>query len=158
MSTDLITILFGVFALVTCGWLVFLTLKYRAILKKAEMLFSTEKQGNVSKVIEEYLANVKSVEDHCFDLDKETKRIRKMAEAGLQRVGYIRYNPFGNVGGDQSFSLCLMDKNESGFVITSIHSREGTRVYFKPLDKAKSDYNLSEEEKKAIEIAQKSNK
>lgn len=153
MSTDLLLIIFIVFALVTCGWLIFLTRKYQAILKKAKQLFSSKKEGNLSAVLEKYLTDVKTVEDHCFELDKEAKLIRKMAEAGLQRVGYIRYNPFGHVGGDQSFSLCLLDNNENGFVITSIHSREGTRVYFKPLDKAKSDYNLSEEEKKAIEMA-----
>jgi len=125
------------------------------IYKKANQLFSSKKQGNLLEIIEKYLSDVKNVEDHCFKLDNEAKKILKMAESGVQKVGYVRYNPFGNVGGDQSFSLALLDSKENGLVLSSIHSREGTRVYFKPISIGRSDYNLSEEEQKAIEIAQK---
>lgn len=137
------------------GWLIFLTAKYQEILKKSRRLFSGKISGNLEKTVEDYLKGVKEVEDHCFALDAEVKMVRKMAEDGLHKVGFIRYNPFGDVGGNQSFSLCLLDSTENGFVISSIHSREGTRVYSKKISKGESDYNLSEEEIKAIEIAKK---
>jgi hypothetical protein len=137
------------------GWLIFLTAKQNKIYKKAQALFDDKTSGNLAQVIEKYLKDVKAVEDHCFDLDKEAKKIRKMAEKGLFRTGFVRYNPFGDVGGNQSFSLCLLDKEKNGFVISSIHSREGTRVYAKTVTTGTGDYNLSEEEKKAIEIAVK---
>ena len=65
----------------------------------------------------------------------------------------IRYNPFSGVGSDQSFSIALLDGNNNGFVITSIYSREGNRVYGKSLKEGKSEYSLSDEEKKAISKA-----
>lgn len=154
MVETLINILLGL-SIVILGWLIFLTIKIRTVYKKANQLFSSKKQGSLSGIIEKYLSDVKNVEDHCFKLDNEAKKILKMAESSIQKTGYVRYNPFGNAGGDQSFSLALLDSKENGLVLSSIHSREGTRVYFKPINTSKSDYNLSEEEHKAIEIAQK---
>jgi len=83
------------------------------------------------------------------------EKIRKDFESCFQKMGVVRYNPFGEIGGDQSFSLVIMDKNDKGVVVTSIHSREGTRTYAKPIKSKKSEYHLSEEESKAIELAQK---
>jgi len=156
MIDTLIYILLG-FLIAILGWLIFLTVKYRVILNRAKTLFSDKGKGNLAETLEKYLSDVKEVEDHCFKLDEEAKKIKEMAEQSLQKVGVVRYNPFGDVGGNQSFSLCLLDKSENGFVISSIHSREGTRVYSKPVSKGVSDYNLSEEEKKAIEIAVNTN-
>lgn len=137
------------------GWLLFLTVKYKEIVRRSKILFSGKISGNLGKTVEEYLKNVKEVEDHCFTLDTELKKIRQMAEDGMHKFGFIRYNPFGDVGGNQSFSLCLLDEKEDGFVISSIHSRDGTRVYSKQVEKGVSDYNLSEEEVIAIERAKK---
>lgn len=154
MSAYAIYIL-GALNIAILGWLIFLTVKQNQLYKKAKSLFDSEKSGNLSQVIEKYLKDVKAVEDHCFELDQESKIIRKMTEKGLHRTGFVRYNPFGDVGGNQSFSLCLLDNNKNGFVISSIHAREGTRVYAKTVTAGTGDYNLSEEEKKAIEIAVK---
>jgi hypothetical protein len=137
------------------GWLLFLTVKYKEIVKRSRILFSGKISGNLGNTVEEYLKNVKEVEDHCFILDAEMKKIRQMAEDGMHKVGFIRYNPFGDVGGNQSFSLCLLDEKENGFVISSIHSREGTRVYSKEVIKGASEYNLSDEEKESIVRAKK---
>jgi hypothetical protein len=140
---------------VLIGWSLYLTFKYRKLYEKASILFSEKNHRDLASVIEEYLKSVKDVEDHCFNIDNELKKVRKMAEEGYQKMGFVRYNPFGDVGGNLSFSVCLLDDAGSGFVISSIHSREGTRVYSKTVSKGKSEYNLSNEELKAIEIALK---
>lgn len=137
------------------GWLLFLNAKYQKIMKKAEILFSSKVSGDLAKTIEEYLKNVKEVEDHCYAIDNDLKKVKKMASSGLHKIGFIRYNPFGDVGGNQSFSLCLLNEKENGFVISSIHSRGGTRVYSKEVLGGDSNFNLSEEEKKAIALAKK---
>jgi hypothetical protein len=141
--------------LVTLGWLLFLTLKYRYIVSKAEILFSDKAPANLAATLKKYLEDVKVVEDHCFALDKTQKKIHKVAAEGLSKAGFVRYNPFGDVGGNQSFSLCLLNSANTGFVISSIHSREGTRVYAKTVVNGHSEYNLSDEELKAIQIAKK---
>jgi hypothetical protein len=69
----------------------------------------------------------------------------------LQRVEVLRYNPYNDTGGDQSFSLVLLDGKLNGLIFSSLHSRAGTRTYIKPVVKGKSELELSKEEKKVLE-------
>lgn len=67
------------------------------------------------------------------------------------KIGITRFNPFDNVGGDQSFILTILDKNNSGALITSLHNRDITRIYAKPIKNAIGEnITLSKEEKSAI--------
>jgi hypothetical protein len=70
-------------------------------------------------------------------------------------MGFVRFNPFAETGGDQSFSVSLLDANGTGIVFTGLHTREKTRVYAKPIVNGVSKSTLSKEEQKAIEIAMK---
>jgi len=62
------------------------------------------------------------------------------------------------MGGDQSFSLALLDEENNGVVITSLYSKGGNRIYAKPIIQEKSEYYLSKEEIEAIQKAQKNGK
>ena len=67
------------------------------------------------------------------------------------KVGLTRFNPFEDLGGDQSFILCLLDQHNSGVIITSVHNRELTRVYAKPIKNGEGEnFTLSKDEKLAI--------
>jgi hypothetical protein len=68
----------------------------------------------------------------------------------FQRVGLVRYNPFEETGGNQSFALALLDAAGDGWVLSSLHARSGTRVYAKAIAAGKADAALSEEETAAI--------
>jgi hypothetical protein len=81
--------------------------------------------------------------------------LKKDNKFSLQKIGVVRFNPFKGVGGDQSFSIAILDAHDSGVVMTSLYTREENRIYGKPVKGGRSEYSLSEEEKKAIEIAQK---
>lgn len=78
---------------------------------------------------------------------------RSLARDGLnhlQRVAMQRYNPYGDTGGDQSFTLVMLDGKLNGFLLTSLHSRSGTRMYTKSIVDGKSDLELSKEEKEVL--------
>ena len=67
------------------------------------------------------------------------------------KIGITRFNPFDDVGGDQSFILSILDKNNSGVILTSLHNRDITRIYAKPIKNGAGDnITLSKEEKSAI--------
>ncbi|MBU3956656.1 DUF4446 family protein [Patescibacteria group bacterium] len=100
------------------------------------------------------------------DFDRQAKEVDKLVKAAeelekdslynIQKVGLVRYNPFAETGGDQSFCLSLLDGKDSGLVISSLHSRDTTRIYAKPVRKGKAaGYDLSAEEKQAIKRAKK---
>ncbi|MFH1840926.1 MAG: DUF4446 family protein [Candidatus Shapirobacteria bacterium] len=93
------------------------------------------------------------------DLNQLVGVLERNLTLNLQKIGLVRFNPFSGTGGDQSFSLALMDGTDNGVVITSLHHRESTRLYAKQIAAGKSvTHELSEEEKKAIKIAKKSGK
>lgn len=146
------------FVLVILGWLIFLTVKYFQLIKKAGVIFDKQDPKQLSKMIIDYFEGVDYVNKKNKKIESEVKRINEISEAGLSKISLIRYNPFGDVGSDQSFSLCLLNAKNDGFVISSIHSRNGTRVYSKPIKNGKSEYNLSKEEEKVINLAEVSDK
>lgn len=92
------------------------------------------------------------------DLDKEiqelfeiSNQIHRLASESLHKVELVRFNPFKDIGGDQSFAIALLNGKDSGLVMSSLHTREGTRIYAKPIKKGVSEkYTLTEEEKQAI--------
>jgi hypothetical protein len=71
----------------------------------------------------------------------------------LQRVGMVRFNPFEETGGNQSFALALLDAQGNGFVISSLHARSGTRIYGKTLAAGRAETALSSEETEAVRLA-----
>ena len=98
--------------------------------------------------------------DKVYTLGREVERLGSrtgaLETAGLrafQRVGLVRFNPFEDTGGNQSFALALLDAEGNGWVLSSLHSRTGTRVYAKPIRGGRSEAALSDEESSAIKQA-----
>lgn len=106
--------------------------------------------GRLEKQLREYHAKNKEIQAEFAEMTNEHQKLSRIAALSLQKISMVRFNPFGDVGGDQSFSLAMLDGHDSGLILTSIHGRGGTRVYAKPIDLGKSKYSLSAEEKKAL--------
>lgn len=120
-------------------------------------------QGSDKKTIFELLSKlIKDREIDKSELKRNTVKLTELEKNALehiQKVGLVRFNPFAETGGDQSFCLALLNGDGDGLVITSLHNRESTRVYAKPVKAGKeSGYIFSEEEEKAIKLAKKLNK
>ena len=136
--------------LVLLAWNVFLQVRLEKTRKRIKIFFEGRKTKDLEEVIAEQLKRTKKAESDIEKLFKWNEDLQKIADISIQKVGVIRFNPFKDTGGDQSFAIALLDKDNSGFVISSLYSREGTRVYTKPVEKGESSYHLSEEEKQAI--------
>jgi hypothetical protein len=102
-----------------------------------------------------HLARVGEVDTRLGELEQEYERLAVTGALASQKISVVRFNPFGDTGGDQSFCLAVLDAHDSGYVLSSIHGRQGTRVYVKPVDFGKSKYQLSAEEEKALVQAAK---
>ena len=109
-----------------------------------------KKEPQSLKEVIEYL---NGLEKNFEKLSEELKSVKTEANFAVQKLGIVRFNPFSGVGSDQSFSVALLDKKENGIVITSLYTRDGNRVYAKPIKSGKSEYLLSNEEKSAMEKA-----
>lgn len=87
------------------------------------------------------------------DLSGRLPAVEHRSIVAVQRVGIVRFNPFEDTGGQQSFAVALLDAHGTGFVIASLHSRQATRVYLKQVTDGKSDTQLGDEEAEAIKQA-----
>lgn len=123
--------------------------------KRFNEALSTTNGDSLERVLAEHLKKVDTVAGHLDQLDAAYRRLAAIGSLASQKISIVRFNPFGDTGGDQSFVLAVLDAQDSGYVLTSIHGREGTRVYVKPIDEGKSKYPLSEEEKRALKQAAK---
>ncbi len=101
-----------------------------------------------------HLSRVGEMRQSLEDLSRVIKDMQKANEQHLQKVSLIRFNPFADTGGNQSFAIALLDKAGCGVVISSLHGREGTRVYAKNVVSfGNSDLEFSKEESEAINHA-----
>lgn len=119
--------------------------------------FFKKKSPSDPQNLDEVIKLCKKLEN---DIRLLTERVQKLEEASkgfVQKTVVARYNPFQEIGGDQSFSCVLLDGENNGVVLTSLYSRQGGRVYAKPIRRGASSYPLSDEEKKVINRARDKN-
>lgn len=112
-----------------------------------------KKQEQEPKNFEEILTSFQDLKKDFKKLSRKVAICQEKYIDSVQKVGMVRFNPFSEVGGDQSFSVALLDGSNNGIVITSLYIREGNRVYGKPVNNGQSKYQLSDEENKAVEKA-----
>jgi hypothetical protein len=140
--------------LVLVFWVIILTifliqtsLHYRRLTKNI-----TKK--DLKSLLSQILNTVQLNEKELKDLNSALKKVRNSMMSHIQKIGFVRFNPFPQTGGDQSFCLVLLDEKDNGFVLSSLHSRDTTRFYAKTIKNGKADgYELSKEERKAIKNA-----
>lgn len=126
-------------------------------LSKLKKQYKKFMQGKNAKSLENELVGL--FEDNKFikaSIDKNKKDIhilyRKM-ESTFQKVGILRYDAFEHMGGKLSFSLALLDENNNGFILNSVHSTDGCYSYTKQIQKGQCKIALGKEEEKALNMA-----
>ncbi len=115
--------------------------------------------GKSAKSLENEIAGL--FEDNKFiktSIDRNKKDISilyKNMESAFQKIGIIKYDAFNQMGGKLSFCLALLDEDNNGFILNSVHSAEGCYSYTKEIINGNSSISLGEEEKQALEKAMK---
>jgi hypothetical protein len=118
--------------------------------ERLKIFFQGSKAQDLEDLLAQQIKRQMNSEKEIKELFKSSKDLLKMATKSIQKVAVVRFNPFKDTGGDQSFAMALLDLTDSGIVISSLFTREGTRVYSKPIEKGKSKYPLTKEEEMAI--------
>lgn len=104
--------------------------------------------------LESVLTNVSNLKSRAEILEKATQGLEIDGSLHVQRIGIVRFNPFADTGGAQSFSIALLNGRNSGIIMTSLYARAGNRWYIKEIISGKGkDVALSKEEEAAIDKA-----
>lgn len=144
-----------ILAVVIIVWLLGITALLVFSLVFLRKLGGSLKKEETKKLFEKVLMSDSSLKEKVEAIGKDVSDLKKEVVLHVQKIGYVRYNPFSETGGNNSFSISFLNDNDSGIVITGLHSRQGTRVYAKEVKEGKSELALSQEEKRAITKAKK---
>jgi len=139
--------------LIVFFWLSTITIFLILAIRRYQKLTRGVKSGSLDKIIQKLLADQEKSQKEIALGRGEIVLVKDKAKNYFQKMALVRYNPFNQTGGNQSFSLALLDEENNGIVISSFHSREGTRLYAKTVSLGKTDDSFSKEEKAAIKEA-----
>lgn len=137
-------------AVAALGWGFYQQRQLRAVQAQYAALTLDTNGGSLEQVLASHLDNVRAATQQAAQALEIAHRVERLSATHVQHVGLLRYNPFSHTGGDQSFVLALADHDGNGAIVNSLHAREGTRVYAKPLIGWESIYTLTEDEREAI--------
>jgi hypothetical protein len=138
----------GLLALLLAIWLVLRTRRLTRL-----STFRPQMPADLQDRVERESTRLDELTARVSDLGGRMPPVEGRSAASLQRVGIVRFNPFEDTGGQQSFAVALLDSKGNGFVISSLHSRQATRLYLKQISQGKSDTQLGDEEAEAIRQA-----
>ena len=153
---------FYLFILVFILQIVFIVLyillnsKYKKLQKSYSTFMKGKSGKNLEKSIFRKFSELEEISTLVKENEKEVKDIRKKMEGHYQKAGIVKYDAFNEMGGKLSFALAMLDKSNNGYVLNAMHSREGCYTYIKEIVKGESYIALGDEEKKALEMAIKS--
>jgi hypothetical protein len=151
-AVPLLTAAFVILA-VLVGLMIIVALRLRRVESNYRTLTAGTSAGNLETVLEDHVRQVRQATERVTELDELTRQLEHSSRSHIQRLGFLRFNPFRDSGGDQSFALALADQDGNGVVLSGLHGRDGTRVYAKPLAAWRSVYPLTDEEQQAIDNA-----
>ena len=123
--------------------------------KKWQRVFGRRPSGT-NELSGEVLERLVKLERALGGLEPRVNVLEGIGKISVQKVGFMRFNPFERTGSDQSFAVALLDREDNGLVLSSLYTREGVRVYAKEIQGGSSKHPLSEEEQKVLRQAMKS--
>ncbi len=140
-------------ALALAGAFIWLASRLRRLEARYDVLVQGTDGGDLQTILESHMVEVRAALQEARGVTERADRLEEAACGHVQHLGLVRYNPFRDTGGDQSFVLALADGRGNGAIITSLHMRDVTRVYAKPLEGWASGYPLTDEEQRALRVA-----
>ncbi len=125
----------------------------RRLARRLDGITAGSDDQSLETVLGSHLERVRQVVREVDAVQARAEIIERDIRGSFGRVGLVRFNPFEDTGGNQSFALALLDGHGDGFVVSSLHSRTGTRLYAKAIAAGASETDLSEEESAALKQA-----
>lgn len=118
-----------------------------------KQFFSSGLKKDLEQVLVDQNRTITAITKNLENLKNDLGNLSTLNKNNIQKVGLVRFNPFDDAGGNMSFTLALLNNHDDGVIISSLHNREGTRIYSKNIKGGASESKLTEEEIEAIKEA-----
>ena len=133
--------------------LIVLIEKYNKLKKRYDRFMKGKNAASLEENVHGVFEDMKLLKTYVDKNKKDIRILYKNMERTFQKLGIVKYDAFNHMGGQLSFSLALLDVNNDGFIINSVHSSEGCYSYTKEIKGGTSGISLGKEEQQALNIA-----
>ena len=152
-----LSLIVGIAAVILAMVLAILVVVCVVKLRKLSKKYSVFMKGSTGKDLEASIftrfAEIDTIKSDIEFMSGKLNIACDMLLTAYQKMSIVKYDAFKEMGGKLSFSLAMLDDKNSGYILTSVHTREGCYTYIKEIIKGESFVVLSEEERKALEEA-----
>ncbi|MCM1241269.1 MAG: DUF4446 family protein [Roseburia sp.] len=154
-NLDITYIFIGILAVILILFILIIvqTIRLNKLNKKYKKFMAGKNAKNLETDIVGLYEDNKFIKVSLEKNQKDIGTLYKKFENAFQRIGLVKYDAFSQMGGQLSFSLALLDENNNGFILNSVHSAEGCYSYTKEIKQGECSISLGDEEKKALEMA-----
>jgi hypothetical protein len=152
-ALSLLVVLLVIAVAALAVWIAWLQRSETLLRRRLRRILPEGEASGIDEILDRQHKRLDTLSERHDALTKLHNELEALTHRTIQRVGVIRYNPFPDTGGDQSFAIALLDAQGNGIVLSSLHSRTDTRVFAKPVQAGRSRYPLSDEEQDAIRKA-----
>lgn len=111
------------------------------------------KGNNIDEMLKKYIEEVESISLENKEIEKYCDKLNNKADQCIRKIGLVRYNAYKDTGSNLSFTLAMLNEENTGIVLNGIYSRNTSNIYCKTVEKGTSSYALSKEEEEAISKA-----
>ena len=151
--TEILMLILAVLNAGLIGVVVYIGIKYKRLTYSYDYFMKGRDAESLEGLIREYGERLSAVEEEDIANKEAIRILNKNLRGAFQKSGLVHYNAFQGMGGNLSFAVALLDYTNSGFIINSVHSREGCYVYTKTVVEGKTEVLLGAEEQAALEQA-----
>jgi hypothetical protein len=135
-------------------YVIILSVKHSKLNKKYKKFMTGATGENLEGQVIARFSDIDNLKEGTKKINGEIAKIKENLMITYQKIGVVKYDAFKEMGGKLSFVLALLDKNNNGILLNSVHSsREGCYTYLKEIIKGESFLELSEDERKALDLA-----
>ena len=121
--------------------------------RKYDLFLRGKDAESLEDIIVNQIAEIEELKSQNYSNKDTLRTLIKNVKSSYQKFGMVKYNAFKGMGGNLSFSLAMLDMNNTGFILNSVHGREGCYLYIKVVERGETDSTLCSEEKDALEQA-----
>lgn len=108
------------------------------------------KGENIDEILKKYIEKVDNIGLENKEIERYCDKLNNKVDQCIRKIGLVRYNAYKDTGSNLSFTLALLDEENTGIVLNGIYSRDTSNIYCKTVEKGSSSYALSKEEEEAI--------
>src|SRR5688572_24049095 len=130
-TLSLLVVALTVAVLVLAAWVAWLQRSEALLRRRLRRVLPQGESSGIDEILDRQLKRIDSLTERVDALNKLHRELEALGQRTIQKVAVIRYNPFSDTGGDQSFAIALLDSLGNGVVLSSLHSRTDTRVFAK---------------------------